>query len=303
MAAITFNCPKCGFICAFREVYTGRRARCLRCGQIFIIPACDGEIPQKVEPPRENEDPLPGFYEAVLKNSIPAIFNKQGLATLLFVLLVSVLKFFTIHFDFSIQMPGFTLHIPIGWVMGVLIWGGLFWVYGEIISATSFDIEFMPEVIFDGGFGYVFKVIEAIYTFFLILFLLLLPAIIFRHIFLAFGVNSKWAVLPFVMGGAFMLPMAVLAVSITRDVTVLAKFGHLFLPVKKAFWAYLLVAGLFAVGCQLQYLTRNYGDVANKSAFVIGLNLAFVLISQIIIVFAMRTAGLFYRHFACYFKW
>jgi hypothetical protein len=305
---ITFNCPKCGFVCAFKDAYAGRRARCLKCDQVFIIPAQDNQTAEKVKPPKENEDPLPGFYEAVFKRTLSAIFNKQGLATLFFVLLVTTLRFFIIHLDFSISIrsaygEGFSIHIPIGWVAAFFIWGGLFWVYAEIIYATAFDVEFLPEIIFEGGAGYFAKVFSSIYSFFIILFVVLLPAIIFRNIFLFAGITSKWAVLPFIVLGMFLSPMAVLIVSIGRDLTMLFRPDYFFTPVKKAFKHYLFVAVIFIVVWQLQYMSKNYGDIASKSVFTVLQNLVFVLLVQILIIFAMRTAGLFYRHFACYFKW
>lgn len=308
MAAITFNCPKCGFICAFRDAYAGRRARCLRCDQIFIIPACDGEIPPKIEPVEEIGDPLPGFYEAVFKKSLPAIFNKQGLATLMFILLVTILRFFTEYLNFVMKIPcrggGYVpVYMPFGWAIAGFVWGGLFWVYAEIIYSTAFDIEILPQIDFEGGFGYVFKALRSLVSFVMALLICLLPAIIFRNIFLVFGVNSKWAVLPFVVLAMFLFPMAVLTVSIGRDITMMFRYDQFFSPIRKAFKHYLFVAFIFMIIWQLQYITPNYGDIMGKSTFIIGLNLAFVLLVQIMIIFAMRTAGVFYRHFACYFKW
>jgi hypothetical protein len=308
MAAIIFNCPKCGFICAFRDVYAGRRARCLRCDQIFIIPANDGEIPQKVEPPKEIEDPLPGFYEAVLKNSLPAIFNKQGLTTLMFILLVTALKFFTEHLNFVMKIPCNSggcvpIYMPFGWAIAGLVWGGLFWVYAEIIYSTAFDIEVLPQIDFEGGFGYFFKAFRSLFSFLMALLICLLPTVIFRYIFSILGITSKLAHLPFVVLAMFLFPMAVLTVSIGRDIMMLFRYDYFFSPIRKAFKHYLFMAVFFNIVWQLQYMTQNYGDIMNKSAIIIGLNLAFVLLVQIMIVLAMRTAGLFYRHFACYFKW
>jgi hypothetical protein len=305
---ITFNCPKCGFVCAFRDAYAGKRARCLKCDQIFIIPAGDNQKAEKVKPPKENEDPLPGFYEAVFKNTLPAIFNKQGIATLVFVLLVTALRFFTIHLDFSISISGaggagFSIHIPIGWIIAVLIWGGLFWVYAEIIYSTAFDVEFLPEIIFEGGFGYLSKVFSSIYAFIVALLVSLLPAIIFRNIFLFVGITSNWAILPFIVLGLFLFPMAVLTVSISRDLTMLFRFDYFFEPVKKAFWHYLFIVVFLIVVWQLQYMSVNYGNIKDRPGSIIFLNLFFVFAIQILAIAAMRIMGLFYRHFACYFKW
>jgi hypothetical protein len=299
MATITFNCPKCKYLCAFKDIYTGRRARCLRCNQVFIIPKNNDAIAQKVKAPKEFDRPLPGFYEAVFKYSWRTIFNKQSLATLLFILVVTSLKFFTIHFDFSIRVGFFTIHLPIGSIIAVFVWGGIFWCYAEIIYATAFDVEPLPEIYFGGGYGYLFSVLKSFYSFFIALVIVLLPAIIVRMI----GIQSKWVVFPFVILGTFLFPMAVLTVSIGRDLLMLFRPDYFFIPVKKAFGHYLFLAGLFVLTWQLQYISLNYGDIIGRPSAVILLNLIAVLAIQILAIFTMRTMGLFYRHFACFFKW
>jgi hypothetical protein len=303
MATITFNCPNCKYLCAFKDIYAGRRARCLRCNQVFIIPAAENQEVQKVKQPKEFDEPLPGFYEAVFKYSWRAIFNKQSLATLLFILVVTTLKFFTIHFDFSIRVGFFTIHLPIGSAIAVFVWGGIFWCYAEIIYATAFDVESLPEIYFGGWYGYLFSVLKSFYSFFIALVIVLLPAIIASKIFNVIGIQSKWAFFPFAVLGMFLFPMAVLTVSIGRDLTMLFRPDYFFKPIKRAFWHYLFVAGLFILTCQLQYASLNCGDIATRSGFVVLMNLLAVLAIQILAVFTMRATGLFYRHFGCYFKW
>jgi len=308
MATITFNCPKCKYLCAFKDIYAGRRARCLRCNQVFIIPDKDGTKAQKIKQPKEFDEPLPGFYEAVFKKSLPAIFDKQSLATLLFIFIITSVKFFTAHLDYSITIVGpwgnkVTIFLPIGSIITGFVWGGIFWCYAEIIYATAFDTEVLPQISFGGGTGYLFKVLESLYSFFIALVVVLLPAIITKIIFILVGIQSKWPVFPFVVLGMFLFPMAVLTVSIGRDLTMLLRPDYFFQPIKKAFWHYLFVAGLFILTWQLQYTSRNFGDIATRSGFVVLMNLLAVLAIQILAVFTMRATGLFYRHFGCYFKW
>jgi len=303
MATITFHCPKCEYLCAFKDAYAGRRARCLRCNQVFIIPAAENGKAQKVEQPKEFSEPLPGFYEAVFKYSLPTIFNKQSLATLLFILIVTALKFFTVHLDYSLGMRGFTVHLPAGWVIAVFVWGGIFWCYAEIVYATGFDVGFLPEVYFGGGFGYIFSVLKAFYSFVIALLVVMLPAIILKKILDLAGIQQSWVVFPFVILGMFLFPMAVMMVSISRDLLMLFRPDYFFTPIRKAFWHYLFLAGLFVLTWQLQYISLNYEDVAGRPNSVILLHLSAVLGIQILAIFTMRTTGLFYRHFACYFEW
>ncbi len=309
MATISFNCPKCKGLCAFKDINAGRRARCLNCNQVFIIPAAEDEKIQIIKPPKEEfDDPLPGFYEAVFKYSLPAIFNIQGLTTLLFILIVTALKFFTIHLDYSFlgyfaSGGGFTFHLPVGLVIAIFVWGGIFWCYTEIICATALDIEPLPQITFGGGVGYLFLVLKSLYSFFIVLVVVLLPAIVAKIIFIKTGVYSNWPVYPFVILGMFLFPIAVLAVSINKDLTTLFRPDYFFTPIRKAFRHYLFVAGLFILFWQLQYASLNYGDVEGRSNLVVLLHLLAAMGIQLLAVFTMRVTGLFYRHFACYFKW
>lgn len=310
MATITFNCPKCKSLCAFKEAYIGRRARCLNCNQIFIVPATDNEKIQTIKPPKEEfDEPLPGFYEAVFKKSLPAILNRQSLTTLLFIFIVTALKFFTAHLDYSFTVigrsgePAFTVFAPIGLVISGLVWGGLFWCYAEIVYATAFDAEFLPEIYFGGGFGYIFLILKSLYSFAIALLVVMLPAIIVKIIISNINIQSQWVVFPFVVFGLFLFPMTVLIVSVGSDLLMLFRPDYFFVPIKKAFRHYLFVAGLFILVWQLQYVSLNYGDIAERSSLVILMNLLAVLTIQILAIFTMRATGLFYRHFACYFKW
>ena len=61
---ITFKCPGCGGLCAFADKYAGRRARCWKCNEVFIIPSEDGQAAKKVKP--EPEEPVAGFYRAAI---------------------------------------------------------------------------------------------------------------------------------------------------------------------------------------------------------------------------------------------
>ncbi len=308
MATITFNCPDCKYLCAFKDIYSGRRARCLRCNQVFIIPDKNGAHARKIKPPKEFDEPLGGFYGAVFKNSLSAIFNKQSLAVLLFILVMTALKFFTVHLDSSFTIIGrsgakFGFYLPVGKIIAVFIWGGIFWCYAEIIYSTAFDVELLPQVTFGGGAGYVISVLKSFYSFAVALIMVLLPAIATNMIFSAVGIKSKWPVFPFAVLGMFLFPMAVLTMSIGRDLTMLLRPDYFFRPIKKAFRHYLFLAGLFIITWQLQYMSVNYGDIAGSPDSMILLNLAAAGAIQILAIFTMRATGLFYRHFGCFFKW
>jgi len=304
MASISFNCPNCKTLCAFKDIYKGRRAKCLQCSQIFIIPDKEGGKVVEIKPPKEYAEPLPGFYEAVFEKSLPAIFNKNSLKTLFFILIATTAKFFVAGLNYSISFAcrsGGTIDItlPFGLIASILIWGGIFWCYAEIIYSTAFDIESLPQITFGGLNGFLISALKALYSFFVALLVVFLPAIIVKIIINYIGIKSQWPIIPFAVVGMFLFPMAVLTVSIGHDLTMLARPDYFFVPIRKTFRHYLFVAALFALFCQLVFITRHY----NATGRALLLNLSAVLAVQILGVFVMRIIGLFYRHFGAYFKW
>lgn len=304
MTTITFNCPSCGYLCAFKDVYAGRRAKCLRCNQVFVIPDSDGQKAKKVIPPKEYDEPLPGYYEAVLKNSWRAIFNFQSLPVLIFIVFLTVVKFYTFHMNYAIPFFSIVIYLPIGWIIAFFVYGGLFWCYAEIVCATAFDVEALPEISFgEGIIGYIATAFKTLYSFAMALFIVLLPAIVFIYIFRVAGIHNKFAIIPFYVLAAFLFPMALMIVTISRDLMLLARPVYFFTPIKKAFRHYLFLTALFLFALFLHDISPIYKDVINRNTGVIYANILAAIAIQIPAIVSMRAAGLFYRHFACYFKW
>jgi hypothetical protein len=78
---------------------------------------------------------------------------------------------------------------------------------------------------------------------------------------------------------------------------------YIYKPIARAFWPYLLVAGLFLLVWELELRTIGYGRLIGSGYFVIGLHLLVNLAVQTLTIIVMRSIGLFYRHFSCYFPW
>lgn len=301
---IVFNCPECNSVCAFKDIYVGRKAKCLKCNQVFIIPQNENEKIIKIKPPKEYDQPLPGYYEAVLKKSWRAIFNFKSLPVLVFIAFITAIKFYTFHMNYAIPFFSIVIYLPIGWIFAFFVYGGLFWCYAEIVRETAFDVEALPEISFGQGMvGYIATAFKTLYAFTMAIFIVLLPAIIFKSIFKAVGVESKWTILPFFLLAAFLFPMAIMIVTISRDLTLLARPVYFFTPIKKAFRHYSFLTVLFLFALFLQEVSPSYKDVMERSSGVIYANLLAAITIQIPAVVSMRAAGLFYRHFACYFKW
>ena len=296
---IRFNCPNCDELIAFADKYSGKQARCTSCGQRFIIPSGDKETPKKVEPPAENAEPVPGFYRAVFIDSWKLFARPQNATGLVFVIAAVCFKFFTSHIDYSFTMGMFRVLAPVGLIVTLSAWGCLFWYYMEIICTTANETDEMPDVYMGGLFGFIWNVIKSLTIFAVGLFAVLLPSIIFILITGSTSIISQGLRLV----GLFAFPMAVLIFSTAPEVLMVFRPDYIYKPIARAFWPYLLVAGLFVLAWDLQLRTISYGRLIGSDNLVIGLHLLANLAVQALAIIAMRTIGLFYRHYSCYFPW
>ncbi len=294
---IQFNCPGCNAVIGFADKHSGKRARCTTCGQSFIIPSKDYEKVQKVKPPEEKGQVIPGFYRAVFIDSWRLFINPQNATGLVFITAAVCFKFFTGHTDYSWTMNQFRFQAPVGLIITLGAWGCLFWYYMEIISATAIDVEELPDVYMDGFFGLIWNVIRSLAVFSLALIVLLIPSAVV--ISLSGGANLMSKILSHV--GLFVFPMAILSLSVIRDTEMLFRPDYLLKPIAKAFRPYLVVVGLFLLTWELQLRTVGYGRLLDRSNLVVALHLLANLAVQVIAVIVMRSTGLFYRHYSCHF--
>jgi len=296
---IRFNCPNCDELIAFADKYSGKRARCTSCGQRFIIPSEDKAAPKKIEPPAEKAEPEPGFYRAVFIDSWKLFARPQNATGLVFVIAAVCFKFFTGHTDYSFTMGYFRVQAPVGLVVTLSAWGCLFWYYMEIICATAIDNDELPDVYMGGLFGFIWNVIKSLTIFAFGFVAVLLPCAIFISISRSTGVVSH------VLGiiGLFAFPVTILTFSVCGDISLVFQPNYIFKPVARAFWPYLLAAGLFILTWELELRTVGYGRLIGSDNLIIGLNLLANLAVQMLAIIAMRSIGLFYRHYSCYFPW
>lgn len=296
---IRFNCPSCNELIAFADKHRGKRAHCTSCDQQFIIPSEDKETPKKIEPPAEKAEPLPGFYRAVFLDSLKLFVRPQNATGLVFVIAAVCFKFFTGHIDYSFTMGAFRVQAPVGLVVTLSVWGCLFWYYMEIICLTANDTDELPDVDMGGLFGYLWNVIKSLAIFAVGLIVVLLPSAIFISISRSTGV--VFHVLSH--AGLFAFPMAVLTFSAGGGVSMVFRPDYIYKPIARAFWPYLLVAGLFILAWELQLRTIGYGRLIGSDNLIIGLHLLANLAVQALAIIAMRSIGLFYRHYSCHFPW
>jgi hypothetical protein len=296
---IEFNCPKCKALIAFADKHAGKRAKCLTCKQRLIIPGASGKKPERVaDEPVDKGDPLPGFYKAAFADGWRLFLTSDGLAGLVLVTAAVCFKFFAGHMDYSAPTPGFTLQLPVGWVITLLAWGILFGYYLDVIESGTFDQDQLPEVSV-GLWG----IVKALWVFGYGLVMVLTPCILWlgvQHTLSHARPSVTWVLANL---GLLMLPTLLLTFGVNRDVGIMARFDQMIGPAIKAFRPYLLVALAFLVVWNLQMLTRDYADLRDADTGVVVLHLAGQLAIQVLVIMVMRALGVFYRHYACYFAW
>lgn len=296
---IQFNCPNCGELIAFADKHRGKHAHCATCGQHFVIPLTSEQSAGKIEPPKEQTELLPGFYRAALLDNWKLFGSAKNATGLILAAAAVSFKFFTGHTDYSYTVGAFRIQAPTGQLITLAAWGCLFWYYMEIISSTALDNEDLPGVDMGGFFGFLWNAATSLFAFAVLLTFVLLPSIIYFVVSKRAGV--VWYVL--VHAGLFVFPMAILTFSVGRDYGLAFRPDYLLKPIAKALGPYLVVFGLFALAWELQLRTVGYGRLAERSNFVIVVHLLANLAVQAITIIAMRSIGLFYRHYSCHFRW
>ncbi len=299
---ISFICPTCDELIAFDSKYAGKRAHCQTCGQAFIIPSKNNEKPKKIDPEPEICEPIPGFYRAALADSAKLFTDPENLITLIFVVAVVGFKFFLGRGVCCMNYVSF-----------IVIWGWLFGFYLNIIYETAFDSNKLPEIYLGTSITFLWEIIRPFLIFTFTLFVVLLPFFIALSLFGDKGLTMtnfwtsdiKVALLLKILfvAGLFCFPMAILITAIAKDFTMLLRPDYILAPILRAPASYILVVVLLITACVLE-IQANQFDGAGKvsirlQAARLGLNLGV----QIIAIIAMRSIGLFHRHYHCYLRW
>ena len=289
----------------FAEKHAGKRAQCTTCGRRFIIPEKSYAKAKIIKPPKEvPAEPISGFYRAVLIDNWKIFINPKNITGFAFILTAVVFKFFTANRNLSLFIQGpwlsFDIYIPFGWACRVFAWGFLFWYYREIIYSTGFDEEDFPVVILGGFYSFVWKVFESIYTLFIILLVIGLPA--FIAYFILYKMDSELPVLLYSLFflGVFLLPTAIMNIAIGKDLTLLRP-DYLFKQAFRDFVPNFIMFALLAIAIFLQVHVKQYS--LSQASRDTGINLLLNCAVQMLFVYAIRSIGLFYRHYSCHTPW
>ena len=299
---IQFYCPNCQAIISFDEQHCGKQAKCASCDQGFVVPAKSFVKPKALAgPPEDRGDPLPGFFKAALIDSWGALLSPRNLVGMVFILAAVCFKFFTAHVDYSFTMNEFRVQLPIGLLIRLTVWGCLFWYYLEIISAVVLDQDELPELDIDGFAEFFGNALKSVFVFVMALLIVMLPTVLFLSLSSGASGSILANLLAFV--GLFFFPMVILTVGVNQNMDLMWRVDTMIRPVVRAFWPYLFTVLLLLLVWYLQFKTSVWNDIKPASYLKISLHLGAQMGIQVLAIVAMRSMGLFYRHYACYFSW
>ena len=275
----------------------------MTCGQRFIIPSEDKGKTKKIKSPKERAMPLPGFYRAVFVDSRRLFTDPKNITGLVFIAMAVCLKFFTARLNYTLTIPGqaysVDLPLPFGWILRISAWGFIFWYYMEMIYTTAYEQEKLPDVIVGGFKGLLWRIAKTVYIFLIMLLVVELPYVIATLI--SSWMGAEWPVLLNVLmfAGLFLFPVAILTVAVGKDLMMLRP-DYFLIPIFRAFGPYLVTAVLLGAAAVLQMHANQYSG--QSPAAVIGY-LLLNLTVQVIALVAMRSIGLFFRHYSCLLPW
>jgi len=113
--------------------------------------------------------------------------------------------------------------------------------------------------------------------------------------------NTEWPVLLYalMLAGLFLFPVAILTAAVGKDLTMLRP-DYFLIPIFRAFKPYLVTAVLLGAAAVLQMHASQY---SGRSAVAETGHLLLNLAVQVIALVAMRSIGLFFRHYSCLLPW
>lgn len=325
---ISFRCPWCNALCAFGDRHIGRRAKCVTCQERFIIPDQSDIKPKKViEKIKVIEKPKKGFYKAVFKNSWDAIFCSESRATLIHLEFVVIIKliFFCLTSLVLLLMPtpdnvwGFFIFLALLPFLFTFLFffccafGRIIEIYMTFLDETTCDVDQLPPACNDLEMPIWEHMLKPFFVFVLTVFGAFFPLCLGYAMFDFLGFDKKPLFEIYKFGeptillqifwvmGVLSIPSAFIHIAMTSDWTYLFP-NRMMKPIFRAFCPYMLVFFMFAGIFYLVYATDLYMEIAQGNIWGIIIKSIIIMAAQVYILWTVRAAGLFYRHYGCYFK-
>lgn len=294
--AITCTCPKCGRFCGFKDAYAGRRARCLNCATPFIIPLQQGQEAQFADtPPLE---PLPGFYTNVFRGTAAAFVQKESLFGIILCVTLTAFHFVIGDTDYSFTMGGLRPPLAVGWAATFICAGYLLWYFMETVSVTVMENDILPEIFIGSGFVFIGESIKSIYTFIAAFAVAAIPGATLTALLHKYGISYDWLSILIALLSMSMLPMILGIFASGLPLWKIFRYDQIIRVIVGAWRPYLLTVAITFVALASVYLTIGFfatnPNVARPNAVLM---FAGRLLSVFMMIVAMRTIGLFSRHY------
>jgi hypothetical protein len=298
---ISCTCPKCGRVCGFRDQYAGRRARCLHCSTRFIIPEPGGdavEVPVPAETvPEEPDQPVPGFYAAVLKENTGAFFKRESLPGVIICITLTCFHFYLGDKDYSFDLPGLRLPLIVGWVVTVITAGYLLWYLIETINEAADGSDALPEIFSEDTFAFAAEAFKSIYFFVVTFAIALIPAAVLINLLNFIRISTPWLEIPILILSMLSIPLVLSMLATGIAPWMLFRFDRIAVIIVRTFRPYLLTAVITIGSFLLIYLTLGFFATYARTAPPAALMLTARITAVFCALFAMRTIGLYARHF------
>lgn len=299
MATVEFTCPRCGQICAFQDRFVGRRARCTKCSAYFLIPPA-GQPAVALKPVLFEDGPYSGFWTALLKNTPAAMLNPYSITAAVIMIFLSLLRFYIGHPHFVIMLPLliFVVPVPIGIFVTILTSLSQSRYLFNALQSTADHNDPLPNYL-DGT--YVDRFFDAIVSAYVLLTLTAVffaPAGLTLFVLRKTGVSTRWPVVVAFAVGLFFLPLSLTIYAYSRDMILSFRLDFILRAARKAFGPHLVLYGQTLAISALLWKSSFYAHKAPPEAIFPGI-VCHILAAGLILL-AVRTAGLFYRHYGCY---
>ena len=295
---ISFECPWCGNLCAFADKHGGRGAHCQQCNGHFTIPLKQGEPASRVK--TKAEGPAAGFWRAVATTAPKMFLNKDSITGLVFVAALVCLRFFIGHTDYSFALGTFVVLVPTGGAAITISFGLLFWYYMETVNWAAMGYDELPEMILGGGFGFIWNIVKCLYLFVVAMLFAEIPFFIIMRLLKSAGIDSTLLFRILVLCGLFVFPMYVLFLSTGKELWMVLWPDYIFKPIIRAIVPYSIGAVMVMSVMVAEWMTVGYGKLIGAGGVVVGMHLAANIATAYLGLVAMRTIGLFDRHYGCY---
>jgi hypothetical protein len=114
------------------------------------------------------------------------------------------------------------------------------------------------------------------------------------------GVEMHVLLYALFFAGLYFFPVAILSAAVGKDLTLLRP-DYFVITIFRAFGPYMVTAVLLSTAALLQIFAKQYSSQLTTAAAVdhLMLNLAV----QFVALLAMRSIGLFFRHYSCVLPW